>query len=112
MNRYIQIAIMATVLVLFLGAIKSISATDLDTMGTFCTMADTNMTVKNELVDNNIVDKKYSNVTCGQIDNLVQSGQVDIDQVLGFNNLKHYFELKQEQNAENLLLGTQNETSP
>ena len=59
------------------------------------------MTIKNELVDNNIVDKKYSNVTFDQIDNLVQSGQVDIDQVLGFNNLKHYFELKQEQNAEN-----------
>ena len=49
-----------------------------------------------------------------QIDNLVKSGQVDIDERTGFNGLIPYVDFKAEQNTENLLFGpqTQSQTTP
>lgn len=63
MNKYIEISIIASVPVLLLLALKSVLADDLDTMGTFCAMALPNETIKTELVANNFIDNKFSNVT-------------------------------------------------
>ena len=54
-------------------------------------------------MDNQIVDKIYSNITCGDIINLVSSGKVDIDTSAGFEGLKPYLELKQNQNERQLI---------
>ena len=86
---------------------RPLYSSDLDTVGVYCDMFRTNQSIKHNLVDNGFVDKIYSNITCSDISQLVQSGRVDIDKIAGLDGLKPWMKMLQNESEKKLILSLQ-----